>query len=283
MFNVGTRRIAKAKAVLARFALTNVAQIAETGILAGLVSLTLDRSDPRYALLLDALRELGHDPFIRVDRHWTRTEIAQASLLRLKVATAGLLGGASLPRQAYNRTLACPTCGAGAEPIPPLVAALSRMGQKLIDRTARDGQLVLHRVLGDALRSEGLGGFDILPASPKGDPKTPSSEFQWVRISSQLPAMVGANLETEDVCPRCARSGHFDSGRDPVQFRYAIRPTDGADINYTYEYFGTWQTIKPTSPVGGHREIVVSQRVREVFERLKVRYVRWDPVVVAPP
>jgi hypothetical protein len=80
--NVGAGRIAKAKAILAHLALTNVAQLAETRILVGLVSLTLDRSDPRRALLIDALRAQGHQPFIRVDRHWTRTEIAQAPLVR---------------------------------------------------------------------------------------------------------------------------------------------------------------------------------------------------------
>ena len=240
--------------------------------------MSLDRQDPRWLALTTKLRSIGVDSFVRIDRHWTQSEIAQASLLRLRLATVGLPGGANLPSQAYERTAACPVCGAGAVPIAPLVVELSKMGRKLIDRTAHDGQLVVHRILGDALRSEALTGFEMLPVAPIGRPTVPSADYRWMRIISELPAMVGANLAIENPCPGCGRSGHFDSTQDPVQFSYAPLPAS-ADINCTFEYFGVWN-LSP-APVGGHREVVVSQRVCEVFARLRVRLVGWEPVLTA--
>lgn len=277
-FNVGPRRIPEAKGILVDVGLESSATLVQDGLLAGLASMTLDRADPRWLALTKKLQAVGVDSFVRVDRHWSRSEIAQASLLRLRLKTVGLTGGARVPAQAYDRTAACPVCGAGAVPTAPLVVELSRMGRKLIDRTAHDGQLVVHRVLSDALQSGALTGFETLPVAPIGRPRVPSDDYRWMRITSELPAMVGANLATENLCPACGRSGHFDSTQDPVEFRYPpLRAF--SDVNYTFEYFGVWN-LSP-SPVGGHREVVVSQRVREAFERLRVRFVGWEPVLTA--
>lgn len=276
LFNIGPQRVAEAKGILVGLGLESKAKLVTDGALAGSASVTLDREDPRWPALAQKLRSAGLDSFVRVDRHWSRSDIAEAPLVRLRLATVGLRGGADLPTQAYDRIAACHLCGAGAAPIAPLIVELSRMGRKLIDRTAHDGQVVVHRVLSDALQSEGLTGFEMRPVAPMGRPQVPSEDYLWMRITSELPAMVGANLVTENLCPVCGRSGHFDSTQDPVQFRYTPNPVS-ADINCTFEYFGVWQ-LTP-SPVGGYREVVVSQRVREVFERLRVRLVSWEPVV----
>src|SRR5690349_17637057 len=91
------------------------------------VSLRLPWSDPRLHALLDRLRENGVEPFTRVDREYSAQELDEAEWLILRVATAGLYGGVDFG-QAYSFQDACETCGAGADPVPPLIAEIGKMG-----------------------------------------------------------------------------------------------------------------------------------------------------------
>jgi hypothetical protein len=276
--NMGAARVGDTKSIIARLGLLREAQIVGTGILAGQCTLRLDREDPRVALVMDEFTASGFPPFLRVDRQWSSTEIAQAPLLRLVIATAGLLGGRSFD-QSSDRSRACQTCGAGSVPRPPLVADLSKMGKKLVDRTAHDGLVIVHCDLGDALEASGVSGFELMHVCKPTGRRTPSSDYRWLQILAQLPPMRGANLRVADRCPTCGRAGHYDSLVDPVEFRYGDNQSGAADMNHTWEYFGVWRH-PDGDPVGGMREIVVSQQVREIMQRLKVRGVRWEPVSV---
>lgn len=66
---------------------------------------------------------------LRVDRQFTRRELARADWLQLCVATAGLSGDVNLEQEFDHRT-ACPKCGVGAAPVGPLLAQLSRIGKE---------------------------------------------------------------------------------------------------------------------------------------------------------
>lgn len=88
-------------------------------------------------------------------------------------------------------------------------------------------------------------------------------------------------LAVEDLCPVCGRMGHFDPGDRPAENRYKNVPDHASDFNYTWERFGVWRG-KPWHsdypPVGGSAGIIVSQRVRKLFTRVKVRQVKYAPV-----
>jgi hypothetical protein len=84
---------------------------------AGLGNVTLDVMDPRLDMLLEELRKAGQDPHPRADRLYTSRELDDFPWIMMVVATAGLSGGVNL-RQPYDRTYACPTCGADATPTP---------------------------------------------------------------------------------------------------------------------------------------------------------------------
>jgi hypothetical protein len=64
--------------------------------------------------------------------------------------TAGLLGGTNLGQE-FDYASACIVCGAGAQPVPPILADLVRMGTKQLDVTAHDGLIIVARDLAERL------------------------------------------------------------------------------------------------------------------------------------
>lgn len=87
-------------------------------------------------------------------------------------------------------------------------------------------------------------------------------------------------LEIYDLCPACGRAGHYDAYSQVTEFWAEAWGDPGADFNSTWEYFGRWRMNAKDvrHHVGGFRLPVVSQRVRSLFKKLKVRHVSFDPV-----
>jgi hypothetical protein len=198
----------------------------------------------------------------------------------LRVRTAGLLATVNLG-QAYDRTNACLTCGAGARPIPPLIAELSRMGKKVVDCTAHDGRLITTRGFADALRTAGVTGFAEQPVRSRGSER-PHPGFVWLDVTAEwAPFAASTRLEREDVCPRCGRAGHFDLRGGGTRLVSHDVPDTACDFNVTWEYFGVWRTAmiaEKRSPVGGARYLIVSARTRELFMAHKVKHVSFHPL-----
>jgi hypothetical protein len=205
-----------------------------------------------------------------VDRDW----------YLLRVRTAGLLGTINLGQE-YDRANACPTCGAGARPVPPLVADLARMGKKTIDCTAHDGRLIATRRFADVMGAAGITGFAEQPVRSRGNER-PDPRFAWLDITAEWPPLApSSELEREDQCPRCGRAGHFDLAGRPTRLVYQRVPETACDFNVTWEYFGVWRTAmtaEKRQPVGGGRHLIVSARARELFLVQKVKHVSFEPL-----
>jgi hypothetical protein len=278
-FNLGSEGLTTARTILERTGLASVAQLAPDGILAGSGSVTLPVDDRRLSLLIDELERIGEAPLVRAERTYTKQELDGFEWLNLRLRTPGLLGGFNL-NQPYDRTAACPTCGAGARPISPLIADLRRMKKRLLDATSHDGHLVVAATLADVIQDAGLTGLEVQPVrSPRES--QPDSSYRWLDITSEWGPMAPASvLKTDDLCPTCGRSGHYDEYGRATEFWYYEPPAEAADFNRTWEYFGVSHTYpsdrNPTA--GGARMIIVSQRVRECFKQLKVRHVSFEPV-----
>jgi hypothetical protein len=280
-FNLGQARLPLVRRLLVKAGLTDLAQLDPEGHpCAGLCSITVAAGDGRVAALQGELARLGASASVRLDRHHSDRELGKLQWLQLMVATAGLMGGANY-RQPYDREGACQTCGAGASPIGPLRAELARMGRKHVERTAHDGHLVVTRMLADAAQTAGLTGMEVLPVRRNHRPD-PDPGFAWLKVVSEWPPMLPTRvLGVEDPCPACGRTGHFDPGDRPAEWRYRRVPGKAADFNYTWERFGTWRGKGWDSaypPVGGFAGIIVSQRVRQLFARVGVRRVLYAPV-----
>ena len=241
------------------------------------VWIRLPRQDERLQRLLNRLAERGVEPFTRIDREYTESELNGAKWLELRVATAGLYGGVDYD-QSYDRMNACLTCGAGALLVGPLVAELGGMGKKDIDHLVYEGHFIVSMRLAQGLK--GLTGMELAPVqSPR---KPPDPRFAWLKIHSGLPEM-HSGYTRFNVCTTCGRAGHYGSLMQPGAPAYTALPADLPDFNLTWEYFGDWQQQRhksQTLPVGGARGVVVSQRVRQRLLELKVRRLVWVPVRV---
>lgn len=200
---------------------------------------------------------------------------------RVVLKTVGLSGGVNY-RQPYDRAQACVVCGVGAVPIGPLVAELSRMGKKQLDRTAHDGHVIVTTGLADALTREGLTGFELRPVR-RAHLETPDTAYRWLHIVFEWPQTAPTtSFAIQDLCPRCERTGHFDLGArlDPWHYRQA--PASAADFGLTWERFGIWRS-KGWEPgvrgVGGQGGVIVSDRARGVLRAQRVRHLEFLPLV----
>jgi hypothetical protein len=155
------------------------------------------------------------------------------------------------------------------------------MGKKLIDQTAHDGHLVAERGLADVLLAAGMSGLEVRPAR-RAHIGVPDSGYCWLRVTYQWPPMAPTSrVVTEDLCPRCQRTGYFDPGTGPGEWHYAGPPDDAADFGRTWERFGVWRA-KAWTPgrrgVGGAGGLIVSGGARSLLESLKVRHLEYLPV-----
>lgn len=235
--------------------------------------------DARLNELLSRLEALGEKALVRAHRTWSKRELDACDRLLLRVATAGLDGGIGLG-QPYDRSRACASCGAGAVAVPPLHADLPRMGRKHLDATAHDGLLVVSAALAHAIQEDELAGVAIEPVRSRSA-RYPTDRHRWLMVTSELPpCREDSILARDDVCPACGRSGHYDAYGHYTELRYDGLPPDTADFARTWEYWGYWQGPSPDARVGGAQHVVVSQRARSTFDRIGVRRVVFEPVVV---
>ncbi len=278
-FNVGSDRVRDADALLLRVQLAGTAELHRGGVLAGYGRVALAADDPRLDALRSGLDSLNVVWSERLERRYSQPELDRFAYFRLIIRTAGLMGGVNL-RQPYDYARACPTCGAGAQPVPPLLADLPRMGRKALDATAHDGHLVVARALADGLLRERLSGIETLPVTRAL--KEPADErFVWLRPARAWPPLDARTVvDTNDLCATCGLGGHFDASAAVTELWYAEYPADMDDIAYTHEYFGAWRLRGAAldRPVGGMRLPLVSQRMRRCLLTLKVRHVEFEPV-----
>ena len=282
--NLGASRVDIAQRLLTKLALLDAATLTRTGFMAGMLSVSLRPGDSRLPALIRELESLGEAPSVRAQRSYTERDLDAFEWVLLRIRTAGLLGSMNL-EQAYDRSHACATCGAGALPVPPLLAHLGAMGRKALDATAHDDQIVVTRELANSIREASLSGAEFLDVSP-GSGRVPSDRFRWLHIAGCWPPFSPSSIVvTDDLCTTCGRAGHYDAHDRVTELRYDHYPQHAPDFNRTSEHFGVWRLPRQSSqrPVGGGRFTIVSQRVRRLFRESKVRNISFEPVVSCQP
>jgi hypothetical protein len=92
-------------------------------------------------------------------------------------------------------------------------------------------------------------------------------------------------VRRENGCPECDRDGYFGTARSPLELRYTFDADDlreVPDFASTCEHFGVSRLAEPfEESVFAQPLILVKPRVVEVFKKLKVRSVAFDPVSIA--
>jgi hypothetical protein len=248
------------------------------------VWLTLPADDARIPILQVELAQRGVEPFLRFDREHSRRELDQAEWLLLRVATAGLWGGADFGQE-FDFSDACAECGSGARLIGPLVTELGKMGKKEIDHVVYEGHLIVSQRLAAMLAAEGVTGIEAAAVRNRRGPV--SDKFVWLRCTEMCRAFSARTqgVVSADRCATCGRGGHFANATAPLEVQYDAPPTI-VDIAETWERNGLATDRRlPTQarPIGGSAfGIVASQRVRQILVRAKIPRLNWVPVAVAP-
>jgi hypothetical protein len=269
-----------ARRVIEETGLAGEARVDERDALAHCI-VPVDAADSRLLELLARLEARGETPLVRAERKWSKRELDSCDRLLLRIETAGLDGGIGFG-QDYDRSRACATCGAGAVPLPPLVADLPRMGRKHIDATAHDGLLVVSAALAGAVVADALTGFTVERVRSRSA-RYSADAHRWLRVVSEWPSFRGDSVVQRDaVCPACERAGHYDAFGEYTELRYDAVPADACDLGRSWEYWGFWQGPAPDTRVGGAQRVIVSQRVRATFARTGVRGIAFEPVLVGP-
>jgi hypothetical protein len=286
-FFLGHHSGAQARALLAKFDLLEEATKSPlnrhawvNGIHFG-VNLRLPVQDERLTKLLDKLKYDGVNVFTRFDREYSDKDLDAAKWLVLRTATAGLLGGVDYD-QYYEYDEACGTCGAGAKLSPPLIAELSRMGKKDIDHLVYEMHFIVSYKLKNALNDRGVTGIEFMPV--KSPRNSISDHFWWLRIANELGPMdtSSTGYTVYESCPSCGRAGHYRNKDMPEVPTYKPFSGDVADFHVTWEYFGNWQQKRHPShqkPIGGGRDVIVSQKTRKLFQALGITRLVWIPTV----
>jgi hypothetical protein len=274
-FDVPTGSSVRVRRVLKACSLADIARA-----IGPLCIVKVPAGDTRIGELKNQLGEFGITASTRVTRHFTKRDLDRASWLKCKIRTVGVSGGATCGEQEFDWTGACPECGAGAVPSPLLLVELWRMGKKKVDATAHDGHIVVTSSVAKALRKARITGFELRGVR-RPHLQRPDRDYRWLHVTSTWPPMEPTRvLEVDDLCPKCRRTGHFDSAARPSEFHYSHVPTQTADINTTWERFGYWRGPGFRGPgVGGMAGVIVSQKVRQVFSEQGVRLLDYVPVV----
>ena len=155
------------------------------------------------------------------------------------------------------------------------------MGRKALDRTAHDGLVIVTDALATAIEQSDLTGVTFLPARRRSRQESDSG-FRALSIASSWPALsAAAQVDRRHICPVCGRGGHTDVPHGVTELRYAEPPQQAADWNCTWEYFGDYRRSGDprAKRVGGAPALIVSQGVRQLLQRQRVRQLRFEPIL----
>ena len=153
-------------------------------------SISLPRDSPRWGEIRAILDTEPSRYFAWVRRRYTPEELAEAELLRLEITRAFEPIGEECGTK-YDRSAACPHCGAGRKQVSDLHLQLRRVyqGWPSIPQARRTGiartiaeEIVVSRDLADVITTEGVTGCELRPVRGCGENAkiTPLWKQLWI-------------------------------------------------------------------------------------------------------
>lgn len=278
-YSLPHERVRELTSILRRYFIAQEAKVDTMGMRTS-VQISMDAADERYNSLLSAIEDLGVDtPIIQARLQCQSSELDGLPWLHMRLGVAGIGGGIDY-EQKYDYTDACAACGAGASPIPPLVAQLSDMRDNQIAATWKEQFIVVPRALGELLENASLSGFRLQEVRNRR-PMKGDDRWRWLEIPSEMPPMtLDGQVDASDLCPECDRAGYEWIPGETARLFYSNLSLERPDFNMTREYFGEWSPRRPkdinTAP--GYRAIVVSQAVRRLFSAMNYRQIEFEPI-----
>ena len=241
----------------------------------------LAKDDPRTRLLEAELRKVGIEPDPIHYRVWSPAELDAAAWVVYTGYTTMVLAG-NLKGQQWNFDGACPECGTGAVPVPPLIVKVDRMPKQGFTTACPSGLVIVTAAVAEALEGAGLTGFCAEPVRTPSR-EEPDDRFRWLRITSRWPApSKRATCRVGVGCRRCQGLALTRAFNEPNEVHYDEAPAEACDFN-------CWQgTIDPSQlpsgvvnrPTGDAPLMILSHRAREVLKQAGVKKLKCEPVFI---
>ncbi|GAA4303434.1 hypothetical protein [Nibribacter koreensis] len=198
----------------------------------------------------------------------------------------------------YNLERACPFCGTAAQLVGPIRSiGLSKAKKDFFDTLG--GDLMLSEKLKQALEDAGLMSNCLYPVH---DTKGNVLPLYHINPTLTLPKAHkdSTGLKKADQCKNCKRDGHFNEAiigsleNDiptyvaPLQLNYDNVDADflnSSDAFNTWEHFGISRLKKEGNYVVHYARplIIVNERVKAVFEKLKIKHTEFEEVTLRLP
>lgn len=251
--------------------LLEIADFKRDGILAGFCSIRLPINDKRLNVFKNLVGKDKAEPFIRIDREYSKTELDNCEYLVVNIATSGLEN--PVDSQSYDFRNACKECGSGLIPNEQLVISKNSMGKKLLDNTAHNQWLVFNKILAEKIEQNGFSGISFKPIKIGRN----DNDYNWGKIDNILPKLNSSSKyrKNHSPCMTCGKSGNFENFDSETRFVYDKESFSFfQDFNLSYEYFGEWKFSK----MGGSQLLIISQNVRQFMIKEKVRFLAYKPI-----
>ena len=261
----------------------------EGNFLCGLYQWRFDATDPHLEMLRAALAEHRIPWSERVDAVYSEDELRAAPLLNFGIDRKPIASGGPRFGTTYDLSTACPRCGTGAVQTSPLKLALAGLPkQGHLARTCI-GQTLVNFQLAEALRSAGVSGLELRQTRfYRNDEPLPwwqlISSYTMPKMSSLTKGII-RDASPGWGCPSCERDMFVGTVKQPAEIGYGRSEVDPQllpDVVQTWECFG--RSVLHDDPerhlIRGFAQplTLVKQKVYEVFRRLSVRRVRFEPV-----
>jgi hypothetical protein len=240
--------------------------------------------EPSFVAFKAEAAALGFDdPWNRKELIYSRPEIMAAPLLDLHLRTAERGDSRPCGGTKFDFTKACPGCGTGAVQASP---AMLRRSELRYDRKCEIFQtftdFFVSPQLADGLKEARVNGLELRQAINIAD----GSPLPWYQLiaSTTLPPLsaLTSGTKRQNPCGLCGMNGYYHSGHEPLVLAYereSVVPESLPDVVATFEWFGYWELRDPIeTSVLGSPLLLLKPKVVEVFERFKVRRVRFSPV-----
>lgn len=244
----------------------------------------------------DAVRRLtlaaklhGVDP--PLIRRWlapTKKELAAAPLLVLTAGGPAASGRHPRADTSYDESAACPLCGAGLVQTSPLKLRKTEL-PKASTAASIGNELVVQESVAQAMEDAGLRGIRFRPVLSREGNELPWRQlvvdFTMPPMLASTRGMIRGRSQLEQPCRQCGRDGWFNTTDDPFIPAYGESALERMpDAAWSRELFGTGAWAEPVNGKRwlAQRTLIVRPGVYALFTRIKVRGVRWSPVVVQP-
>ncbi|MEL7567917.1 MAG: hypothetical protein AAGU27_23995 [Dehalobacterium sp.] len=221
-----------------------------------------------YGILVDWLQKRNIEYAFAESREYTKDEIRQAKFFNIAVIYPWEADGVTADEYGtqYSSNSACKKCGIGRKQISDLIIEKRKMGK--YDIATITPEIIINERLLNLICDNDLTGYEFKPVKDvKGKEKPDLYQLVINNILPQMSNEIKTVTDKTSFCDECKMHGVFLRS-EIVYESDALK--NAKDFNLSYEYFG--------ARIYCNRQIIVSNKVYDLFTNNKVKRVAFEPV-----